>query len=65
MLLFKAAKVEKGSGQPNKVSAGQVTRQQLEEIAKLKMTDLNASSLEAAMKIIAGTARSAGIAIKD
>ncbi len=65
VLLFKAAKVEKGSGQPNKVSAGQVTRQQLEEIAKLKMTDLNASSLEAAMRIIAGTARSAGIAIKD
>ena len=64
-LLFKAAKVEKGSGTPNTVKAGKVTRQQVEEIAKLKMPDLNAGSVEAAMRTIEGTARSAGITITD
>jgi large subunit ribosomal protein L11 len=65
VLLFKAAKVEKGSGEPNKTKAGKVTKKQVEEIAKLKMPDLNAGSLEAAMRTISGTARSAGITIVD
>ena len=65
VLLFKAAKVEKGSGEPNKTKAGKVTKKQVEEIAKLKMPDLNAGSVEAAMRTIAGTARSAGITIVD
>ncbi len=65
VLLFKAAKVEKGSGTPNKTKAGKVTKKQVEEIAKLKMPDLTAGSLEAAMRTIEGTARSAGITITD
>jgi large subunit ribosomal protein L11 len=64
ILLFKAAKVEKGSGEPNKKKVGKVTKKQVEEIAKLKMPDLNAGSVEAAMRTIAGTARSAGITIE-
>lgn len=64
-LLFKAAKVEKGSGTPNKTAAGKVTKKQVEEIAKLKMPDLNAGSVEAAMRTISGTARSAGITVSD
>ena len=64
-LLFKAAKVEKGSGEPNKTKVGKVTKQQIEEIAKLKMPDLNAGSIEAAMRTISGTARSAGLTIVD
>jgi large subunit ribosomal protein L11 len=63
ILLFKAAKVEKGSGEPNKTKAGKVTKQQVEDIAKLKMPDLNAGSLEAAMRTIEGTARSSGITV--
>lgn len=65
VLLFKSAKVEKGSGTPNKTKAGKVTKKQVEEIAKLKMPDLNAGSVEAAMRTIAGTARSAGITVSD
>jgi len=65
ILLFKAAKVEKGSGEPNKNKVGKVTKKQVEEIAKLKMPDLNAGSLEAAMRTISGTARSAGITVVD
>jgi large subunit ribosomal protein L11 len=65
VLLFKAAKVEKGSGEPNKNKVGKVTKKQLEEIAKLKMPDLNAGSVEAAMRTIAGTARSAGLTVVD
>jgi large subunit ribosomal protein L11 len=65
ILLFKAAKVEKGSGEPNKTKAGKVTKKQVEEIAKLKMPDLNAGSVEAAMRTIEGTARSAGITVTD
>jgi large subunit ribosomal protein L11 len=65
ILLFKAAKVEKGSGEPNKTKAGKVTKKQVEEIAKLKMPDLNAGSVEAAMRTIEGTARSAGITVVD
>ena len=63
-LIFKAAGVEKGSGK-NKVStAGSVTKAQLREIAERKMKDLNANDVEAAMKIVAGSARSAGIEVK-
>ncbi len=63
VLLKKAAKLEKGSGVPNKNKVGKVTRQQVEEIAKLKMVDLNAADLAAAMKTVEGTARSMGIEI--
>ena len=65
ILLFKAAKIEKGSGTPNKTKAGKVTKKQVEEIARLKMPDLNAGSVEAAMRTIEGTARSSGITIAD
>jgi large subunit ribosomal protein L11 len=65
VLLFKAASIEKGSGEPNKTKVGKVTKKQVEEIAKLKMPDLNAASVEAAMRTISGTARSAGITIVD
>jgi len=65
VLLFKAAKVEKGSGTPNKTKAGKVTKKQVEDIAKLKMPDLNAGSVEAAMRTVAGTARSAGITVAE
>ena len=61
VLLKKAAKIPKGSGEPNKEKVGKVTMAQVEEIAKTKMPDLNAASLPAAAKIIAGTARSMGI----
>jgi large subunit ribosomal protein L11 len=61
VLLKKAAGIEKGSGVPNRNKVGQVTRAQIEEIAKTKLPDLNAGSLEAAAEIIAGTARSMGI----
>ncbi|MGC8834206.1 MAG: 50S ribosomal protein L11 [Armatimonadota bacterium] len=62
-LLRKAAGIEKGSGQNRRVKVGKITRQQLEEIAKIKMPDLNTDSLEAATRIIEGTARSMGIEI--
>jgi large subunit ribosomal protein L11 len=65
VLLFKAAKIEKGSGEPNKNKVGKVTKKQVEEIAKLKMPDLNAGSVEAALRTISGTARSAGLTIVD
>ncbi len=65
VLLRKAAKVEKGSGVPNKDKVGKVTRAQVKEIAELKMKDLNAISLEGAMKQVEGTARSMGITITD
>ena len=60
-LLKKAAKVDKGSGEVPKVKAGEVTRAQVEEIAKTKLPDLNTDSIEAASKIVEGTARSMGI----
>ncbi len=63
VLLKKAAKVEKGSGVPNKNRVGKVTMKQVEEIAKLKLVDLNAADLEAAKKTVAGTARSMGIEV--
>jgi large subunit ribosomal protein L11 len=61
VLLKKAAGLESGSSEPGKETVGKVTRDQLKEIAEMKMTDLNAGSVEAAMKIIAGTARSMGL----
>ena len=65
ILLLKAAKIEKGSGEPNKTKVGKVTKKQIEEIAKLKMPDLNAIDIEGAMKIIMGTAKNMGVTIKD
>lgn len=62
-LLAKAAGVEKGSGEPNRVKVGKVTRAQVEEIARTKLPDLNANSLEAAILTIEGTARSMGIEV--
>jgi len=64
VLLKRAAGVEKGSGEPNKKKVGKVTRQQIEEIAKIKLPDLTAGSLEAAVKTIEGTARSMGLEIQ-
>jgi large subunit ribosomal protein L11 len=65
VLLRKAAKIEKGSGVPNKDKVGTVSRAQVKEIAELKMKDLNAVSLEGAIKQIEGTARSMGITVTD
>jgi large subunit ribosomal protein L11 len=64
-LLIKAAGVQKGSGVPQKDKVGSITKAQLREIAEKKMSDLNANDVEAAEKIIAGTARSMGITIKE
>ncbi len=63
VLLKKAAKIAKGAGDPKRDRVGEVTRQQLEEIALLKMVDLNANDLEAACNIIEGTAKSMGIVV--
>lgn len=64
VLLIKAAKIEKGSDQPNRNKVGKVTTKQVQEIAQIKMKDLNARTVEAASKIIAGTARSMGITVE-
>ncbi len=64
VLIKKACKVEKGSGVPNKQKVATITRAQLEEIATLKMPDLNAASLDAAVSMIAGTARSMGVEVE-
>lgn len=64
VLIKKAIKLEKGSGTPNKDKVGTITRAQLEEIAKIKMEDLNANDIDAAVKIIAGTARSMGVKVE-
>ena len=64
ILLMKAAKIQKGSGEPNKTKVGSVTQAQLEEIANAKMVDLNCYDVEAGAKIIAGTARSMGLEVK-
>lgn len=64
-LLLKAAKLEKGSGEPNKNKVGKVTKAQVEEIAKIKAPDLTAADVEAAMKSIMGTARSMGLDVID
>lgn len=61
VLIKKALKLEKASGEPNKNKVGKLTNAQVEEIAKLKMPDLNAGSVEAAMEMVKGTARSMGI----
>ncbi|MEN0068408.1 MAG: 50S ribosomal protein L11 [Myxococcota bacterium] len=63
-LLFKAANLKKGSGQPNRDKVGKVTRAQVEEIAKIKMPDLNSTTIESAMEQVIGTARSSGIEIE-
>ncbi|HEY4715290.1 MAG TPA: 50S ribosomal protein L11 [Candidatus Paceibacterota bacterium] len=63
-LIFKAAGVEKGSGKPNVSKVGKINKAQLKEIAEKKMVDLNAKDIEGAMKIVAGSARSAGIEVK-
>lgn len=64
VLLRKAAGIKKGSGTPNTNKVGKVTRAQLEEIATTKMADLNAANMDAAVRIIAGSARSAGIEVE-
>jgi len=64
-LLKKAAKIIKGSGEPNKTKVGKVSMKQIEEIAKIKMKDLNTNDLEKAKKIIMGTARSMGLEITN
>jgi large subunit ribosomal protein L11 len=64
VLLKKAANVEKGSGEPNRNKVGSVSREKIREIAEIKMPDLNANSIEAAMRIIEGTARNMGITVK-
>lgn len=64
-MIRKAAGVEKGSAQPNKQKAGSISRAQLQEIAQTKMPDLNANDIEAAMNIVAGTARNMGITVTD
>ena len=63
VLLMKAAGLEKGSGEPNRNKVGKVTHAQVQEIAKLKMPDLNAASIETAVSMIMGTARSMGIEV--
>ena len=65
VLIKKAINLQKGSGEPNKNKVGSIKRSQLEEIAKTKMQDLNAASLEAAVSMIAGTARSMGVTVED
>lgn len=65
VLIKKAIGIEKGSGEPNKNKVGKITRQQIREIAELKMRDLNANDIEAAMRIIEGTARSMGVEVVD
>ena len=65
VLIKKAAKIESGSAKPNRDKVAKLTRAQVEEIAKMKMPDLNAATLEAAMSMIAGTARSMGVTVED
>ena len=65
VLIKKAAKIEKASGKPNKEKVAKLSKAQVEEIAKQKMPDLNAASLEAAMSMIAGTARSMGVNVEQ
>ena len=65
VLLKKAAGLDKASGEPNKSKVGSVTRAQVQEIAETKMTDLNAADVEAAMRMVEGTARSMGITVQD
>ncbi|GJQ31980.1 MAG: 50S ribosomal protein L11 [Ignavibacteriaceae bacterium] len=64
VLLIKAAGIKSGSAEPNRTKVAKVTRKQVEEIAQLKMPDLNANTLEAAVSMVAGTARSMGITVE-
>ena len=64
VLLRKAAKIDKGSAQPNRAKVGKVTQQQVREIAEIKMKDLNAINIEGAMKQVEGTARNMGIVVE-
>jgi large subunit ribosomal protein L11 len=63
VLIKQAAKIAKGSGEPNRTKVGEITKEQISKIAQIKMPDLNANNLEAAIKMIEGTARSMGIKI--
>ena len=65
VLLAKAAKIKKGSSTPNKLSVGSITKAQLEDIANVKLPDLNTTKIASAMKIVEGTARNMGISIVD
>lgn len=65
VLIKKACKIESGSGEPNKKKVAKITAAQVKEIAEMKMPDLNAASVEAAVRMIAGTARSMGIVVED
>ena len=65
VLIKKACKIQSGSGEPNKKKVAKITKAQVQEIAELKMPDLNAGSLESAMSMIAGTARSMGVEVVD
>ena len=65
VLIKKACKIENGSGRPNKDKVAKITKEQIKEIATLKMPDLNAASIESAMSMIAGTARSMGVEVID
>jgi large subunit ribosomal protein L11 len=64
-LILRAAKLEKGSGEPNRNKVGKVSKKQVREIAELKMTDLNATNIDSAMSMVAGTARSMGITVEE
>jgi large subunit ribosomal protein L11 len=65
VLIRKAAGIPKGAAEPNRQTVGTITRDQLREIAQTKMPDLNANDIEAAMKIVEGTARNMGVAVSD
>ncbi|SEI66349.1 LSU ribosomal protein L11P [Lachnospiraceae bacterium A10] len=65
VMIKKACKIQKGSGEPNKTKVAKITRAQLQEIAETKMKDLNAASIDAAISMIAGTARSMGVEVED
>ena len=65
VLIKKACNIEKGSGRPNREKVAKITSAQVREIAELKMPDLNAASVEAAMSMVAGTARSMGVVVED
>ena len=65
VLIKKELNLQKASGRPNKEKVGQLTKEQVEKIAKIKMPDLNAGSIEAAMSMVAGTARSMGVTVEE
>ena len=64
-LVLEYAKIEKGSSEPNKDKVGELSKEQVKQIAKIKMPDLNAMDIDAAMRMVAGTARSMGVRVKD